>query len=124
MAYSALLKHRCSVLRLVEGNVDGMPTHSWEAVTSGVKCFLDLNFIRRGKDPVWTAEAGRPSDRSGVLFIAANTDVRSGDRVKMTTGPSGTFQVEGAVDEAWQPTKMHHLELGVVEVARPVAGSV
>ena len=118
MAYSNLLKHRCAVLRLYETNQNGMPVTTWEIIEAGVKCYLDLNFIRKGKDPMWTPEAGRPSDRSGVMFVEAGADIRSGDRLRMTKGPAGTFSVEGAVDEAWQPTKMHHLELGVVEVAK------
>lgn len=98
-----------------------MPVQMWAVVSQGVRCFLDLNFIRRGKDPLWTPEAGRPSDRSGVLFVEASANVKSGDRLRMTRGPHGVFQVEGAVDEAWTPTRMHHLELGVVEVGAPLA---
>ena len=117
MSYSKMLRHRCEILRLVESDIDGMPQHSWLKISEEVRVFLDLNFIRSGKDPRWTPEAGRPSDRSGVLFVDPEGDVRSGDRVRMTVGPHGTFQVEGAVDEAWTPTKMHHKECGVVEVA-------
>jgi len=116
-----MLKHRCDVLRLVETDLNGMPQHDWLTVVENVKVFLDLNFIRKGRDPVWTPEAGRPSDRSGVLFVDPGADVRSGDRVRMTVGPHGTFQTEGAVDEAWTPTKMHHKEIGVVEVAGLIA---
>lgn len=96
--------------------MDGKPRSGWVEVESGVRCFLDLNFIRSGKDPVWTPETGRRSDRSGVLFVLGDLVVSSGMRVRMTRGPSGTFLIEGALDEVWRPTDKHHVEIGVVEV--------
>ncbi len=116
MSYGGMLKHRCTLQELNETFVDGIPRSEWVDAATGVKCFLDLNFLRRGKDPMWTPEAGRVSDRSGVLFLAGTAPVKSGMRVKMTFGPSGTFLIEGAVDEAWRPTSKHHLEVGVTEV--------
>jgi hypothetical protein len=41
-------------------------------------------------------------------------------RIKMTRGPEGMFLIEGAVDEAWQPTRRHHLEVGVIEVPKQI----
>lgn len=114
MSYGSLLKHRCDLMELRESFVKGIPQSNWVVVEQNVKCFLDLNFIRRGKDPMWTPEAGRASDRSGVLFTA--TKVKSGQRLRMTFGPSGVFQIEGAVDEAWKPTRRHHYEVGVTEI--------
>lgn len=116
MAYAGLLKQRCTLLELTETFVDGIPRSSWVAVATNVPVFLDLNFIRKGKDPMWTPETGRVSDRVGVAFFSGKVTVRSGMRVKMTKGPSGTFLIEGAVDEAWRPTAKHHLEVGVTEV--------
>ncbi len=121
MSYGGMLKQRCTVKFLQEGFVNGVPTSVWVERATGVKCFLDLNFIRKGKDPMWTPEAGRPSDRTGVLFVAGSAVVKSGDRIVMTKGPAGTFQVEGAVDEAWRPTSRHHLELGVTEVPSQIS---
>lgn len=114
MSYRSMLKHRGDLLELQEGFVKGIPQSNWVVVSTGLKCFLDLNFIRHGKDPMWTAEAGRASDRSGVLFT--ETRVKSGQRIRMTFGPGGVFQIEGAVDEAWRPTSRHHYEVGVTEV--------
>lgn len=122
MSYKAMLKHRATIRRLVASDLDGMPIHTWSVVAGGVPCFLDLNFIRKGKDPMWSPEAGRVSDRSGVLFMGGTAVIKSGDRITMTKGPSGTFQIEGAVDEAWRPTDKHHVEVGVVEVANQLAG--
>ena len=121
MSYSSMLKHRCILMELQEGFVNGVPTMRWEEVATNVKCFMDLNFLRKGKDPMWTAEAGRPSDRTGVCFVEGGAPVKSGMRLKMTKGPTGTFLVEGAVDEAWQPTKRHHLEIGVTEVPSQIS---
>lgn len=121
MSYAALLKHRCTLLELQETFVHGVPKMAWAEVATGVRCFLDLNFLRRGKDPMWTPEAGRPSDRSGVCFLDGAAPVKSGMRVRMTKGPVGTFLIEGAVDEAWQPTRRHHLEVGVVEVPKQIS---
>lgn len=143
MSYNSMLKHRGVVYRLQESNQGGYVSHEWKPVQvpqlddNGdpmfddddepltqdltVRCFLDLNFIRKGKDPMWTAEAGRPSDRTGVLFLTGKDDVRSADRIKMTRGPRGTFQIDGAIDEAWRPTDHHHTEVGVQEVAQVLA---
>jgi hypothetical protein len=121
MSYTGLLKHRCTLRQLNESIVNGIPQSTWVDVQTNVKCFLDLNFIRRGKDPMWTMEAGRPSDRSGVLFVVGTAPVKSGQRVQMTFGPSGTFLIEGAVDEAWRPTSKHHIEVGVVEVPSQIS---
>ena len=117
MSYRALMKHRVTVLRLQETFVGGLPVHQWTEVATGVRCFLDLNFVRLGKDPTWTPEAGRPTDRSGVGFFLGDAPIKNGDRIKVTRGPSGTFALEAAVDEAWQPTRKHHLEVSIKEVA-------
>jgi hypothetical protein len=123
MSYRSLLKHRCTLLEMHEVLVGGLAGANWVEVSTDVRCFIDLNFIRRGRDPVWTSESGRPSERHGVLFLhpSVNGIVKSGMRVKMTLGPSGVFQIEGAVDQAWTPRRLHHLECGVEEVGSPLA---
>lgn len=127
MSYRAMLKHRCQVLRMSESSVDGVPVLGFAPVTDDFhipqvyRCYLDLTFIRRGKDPQWTPEGGRPADRTGVLFADGTMPLRSGDRVLMTKGPTGTFQAEGAFDEAWTPQGLHHIEVGVIEVAGQIA---
>lgn len=121
MSYRSMMRHRCTVLDLTSSNDDGSPIFDWTPIATNIPCFLDLNFIRRGKDPMWTAEAGRPADRSGVLFLLGNAPIRSGHRIRMTKGPSGTFSIEGAFDEAWRPSERHHIEIGVVEVANQIS---
>lgn len=121
MSYRLMLHHRCSIKRMVEQEVNGYLLMNYATVLTNVPCYLDLNFIRQGKDPMWSPEAGRPADRTGVWFGLPKYDIRSGDQIVMTKGPSGTFQIEGAVDEAWRPRNKHHVELGVKEIGRPVA---
>lgn len=116
MSYRALLKHRCEVWRMQETFIDGTPSHTWTKVITNVRCFIDLNFVRLGKDPTWTPEAGRPSDRSGVGFFMGDAPIKNGDRIVITKGPTGTFALESAIDEAWQPQAKHHLEVSIKEV--------
>ena len=112
-----MLRHRCTVYRLQETIQSGLPVYDWVAVRTNVPVFLDLNFVRLGKDPTWTPEAGRPTDRSGVGFFLGNAPIRNGDQIVMTKGPAGRFSLEAAVDEAWRPSAKHHLEVSVKEVA-------
>lgn len=118
MSYKAMLRHRCTVKRLQETFVNGMPVHNYVVVATGVRCFIDLNFVRLGKDPTWTVEAGRPSDRTGVGFFMGSAPIQNGDRITITRGPTGTFSLEAAVDEAWRPSSKHHLEVSIKEVPR------
>lgn len=116
-----MLQHRCTVKRLTETFENGMPIHQWVEVATNVRCFVDLNFVRLGKDPTWTPEAGRPSDRSGVAFFLGKAPIKNGDHIVMTRGPSGTFSLEAAIDEAWQPRKKHHLEVSIKEVPAQIS---
>lgn len=124
MSYKSLMKHRCTLLDMMEIDDDGSVLYDWGPATgpdgtplTNVRCFLDLNFIRRGKDTQWMEAAGRPQDRAGVIFFLPGTPVKAGQRIKMQRGPQGTFKIEGAIDEAWTPEEEHHLEIGVIEVA-------
>ena len=90
-------------------------------VKTNVRLFLDLGFIRMGKDPVWTPEAGRPSERTGVAFFLVSAPLKVGDWIKMTKGPEGVFEIGPAVDEPWRPTSKHHLEVSVREIPKAFA---
>jgi hypothetical protein len=107
-----------------ETDVDGAPTYDWVAIKTNVRCFLDLSYQRPGKDPGWTPEAGRPADRSGVLFLQDGEPLKPGDRVVITRGePKGTFEALGALDTVPQATRgrVHHIEAYVQEVANAVS---
>ena len=122
MSFLAMLQHRVDIQRPTTGEVDGLDTFEWNTVVSNEPCRLDLQFIRSGRDPQWTPEAGRPADRFGVAFFRNGANVKAGDRLVVKKGPAGTFLCEGAVDEALgfagQP---HHMEVGVKEVPGPRA---
>jgi hypothetical protein len=107
---------------------DGSPVVAWGPVSYPVghehegdpipyRCFLDLTFLRRGKDPQWTPEAGRPADRSGVFFALGDIPLKAGHRIKMVKGHTGIFETSGSFDEAVTPHQRHHIEVGVSEVA-------
>lgn len=124
MSLRSLLVHRAEVLRLATTNVDGAATYDWDSL-GVVPCRVDLSFIRSGKDPVWTPEAGRPADRTGVAFFAAGADVLPGDRIFMVAGGvEGTFELQGTLDFVQDRRgRTHHLECGVIEVAKPLGRS-
>ncbi len=122
MSYTGLLRMRCRILELTQGQQDGVTFEKWETVSENERCFLDLGFIRAGKDPVWTPDTKTAQNRSGVLFLARKTLAIPGSRVQITKGPPGTFLIDSSIDEAWTPTKHHHLECFVVEVDRVLAG--
>lgn len=120
-----LLKQRMTVQDLIETVVDGAPTYSYTNIATNVRCFLDLSLIRKGKDPGWTPEAGRPADRSGVLFCnVGDVVLKPGQRIVITKGsPAGTFEIQGAIDTVPNARKGEtaHLEAFVQEVAASVA---
>lgn len=128
MSFRSMLRHRCQILTLEETMENGSPVVDWVPISHPVehplsgqpieyRCFMDLTFQRRGKDPQWTPEAGRPADRQGVFFALGDIPMRAGDRIKMTRGPSGIYETTGSFDEAVTPHKRHHIEVGVSEVA-------
>ena len=123
MSSKNLMRMRGNIERLDDTQVDGLVRSTWTTIVTGERCFLDLNFIRSGKDPVWVPDTGTAQNRSGVLFLLKNTIARPGDRIKVTLGPAGTFEIQSAVDEAWTATSKHHLECYVVEVNRTLANN-
>ena len=117
MSFLGLMKHRCDIYDLNKTAVDGALELQFVRIATNVKCYLDLAFIRKGKDPMWTPEAGRPSDRSGVLFMLPAVEIKSGQRIEMTRGPDGQFEILGAIDLLYRGDKAHHYEIGVTERA-------
>lgn len=117
MSFLGLMKHRCDIYDLNKVVVDGAMETQFVRVAKDVRCYLDLSFIRKGKDPMWTPEAGRPADRSGVLFLASTGGIKSGQRIEMTRGPEGQFEILGAIDLIYRRDRPHHYEVGVIERA-------
>lgn len=120
MSYSGLLKHRCRILELTDFQLEGVVSNDWTLVDDGdnIHCFLDLGFIRLGRDPQWVPDSNTAQNRSGVLFLAPGAPAMPGNRIEIIKGPQGTFEIDSSMDEAWTPTKLHHLECFVSEVNR------
>lgn len=118
MSFYALLNHRCDFYDQKTVDDDGSPVTKYVKVNSRpVRCRLDLTLVRAGKDSLWMSSAARPTDRTAVLMLPPNVDLKSGMRISMTRGPKGVFQIQGAIDEVWDYDSLHHLEVGVQEVA-------
>lgn len=115
MTLKSLLAHRCEVQRNEIDLSSGSAEMTWRVVKSNVPLFLDLNFLRKGKDPVWTPEVGREAERAGVAFFKSNAPIQNGDRILMKKGPAkgNIFTLEMAIDEAWTPSVRSHLEVYV-----------
>lgn len=128
MSFGSLMAHRCTIKRLNQTDVDGAPVYTWTVIKVGVKCYLDLTYLRRGKDPSWSPEAGRATDRTGVFFCGPKEPLKPGDRVEVRVRTSneklGTFLIEGAADLVMgNRGRPHHIEVGVTEVAAPLGRS-
>lgn len=102
---------------------NGVPTTGWSTVPGGerVRCRLDLNFLRPGKDIPQAPVAGKAPDRIGLMFCDSDTPVRAGDRIVTIPGDDGAEPVKGTfeirvipdvvVGYAWA----HHLEIQILE---------
>lgn len=106
--------------------VDGVATTTWQDVeTDGlnfVRCRIDLNFIRPGKDAPAPINAGGAQDRYGLLFCNANVPLRAGDRLVCIPNTNGKLPVEGSFEVRSIPDKaidfsdVHHTEVLIFEV--------
>ncbi len=125
-----LFNSQVEVLRWAVVMENGVPTGSWErvdtildrrlGVSGELRCRLDLNFLRPGKDLPAPAVAGRSMDRVGLMLFSADVALRSGDRIRCVSGPiDGTFELRNNPDAAagYGPAR-HHFEVQVIEVAQ------
>jgi hypothetical protein len=114
--------------RLQPSMVDGQVVIDWTpsplAGSQWIKCRLDLNFLRPGKDIPAPINAGVRPDRIGVMFTYADAPIMEGDRIvtipnefgKMPV--TGTFEIKTIPDEALDYNSAHHIEVQVVEAAQ------
>lgn len=125
MSYKGLLRDRVEVWRATTDTTDlstGSAVTTYNPVYTNVRCNLDLQYIRKGRDPVWTPEASTtPQLRKGVAFFLLTADVQDGDRLKWTKGGSGVFTVERGVDTVRRPGMDHHIEIWIEEIAPQIA---
>lgn len=119
---------RAEVQRLKMTFVKGSARNEWVkiddivdsrlGVPGELKCRLDLNFVRPGKDQPSPLVAGRSVDRVGLLICDYTPNLMAGDRIKMIGGPiTGTFELKANPDGAIDFSKVHHLEVQVSEVS-------
>jgi hypothetical protein len=124
-----LFNTRAEVLRMSGQMVNGVPKVSWDKVATlldpqlgqpgELMCRLDLTFLRPGKDQPAPAVAGRAQDRVGVMFFAADTQLKANDRIHCVDGPvEGTFEIRNKPDPAVGLHRRHHFEVQVIEVAQ------
>lgn len=132
----ALYRSIAQVTRLQASLVTGgTASVSWQPVTDIldmwldqpglIKCRLDLQFVRPGKDQPMPLVAGRAPDRVGVLFFDPATDenglplIKAGDRLVMVSGPvTGTFEMRVVPDPAQDLLGTHHMEVQVIETSQ------
>jgi hypothetical protein len=113
--YSSVVK----VQRLVKSNNDGVVGAVWTdqaAPLAAIRCRLDLNFLRPGKDAPQAYEAGTAPDRIGILFCSASIPLRAGDRIVTVSGPvTGVFDIRATPDVAPDYSSGHHIEVQIIE---------
>lgn len=89
-----------------------------------LKCRLDMNFVREGKDMLPAAVAGRAPDRVGVMLAGPDAPIRAGDRLVAIENEQGKIPVEGTFEIRPRPDEVvayadrHHIEVQVVEVGQ------
>jgi hypothetical protein len=117
---------------------DGTPEMTWAQAhdpdptldyTLGfMKCRIDLNFIRQGKDIPLVAVAGKAPDRTGLLICSSDAPIKAGDRIVAIpneygeTPIVGTFDIKAIPDQAIDWSGAHHLEVQIVETNQALAG--
>jgi hypothetical protein len=127
-----LFSSRVEVYDPVITVVDGTGEISWEKSSTVIdtahgepgemKCRIDLNFVRYGKDQLPAPVAGRAPDRIGVLLCSTTDGLKAGQRIKTIAGPvTGVFELRAIPDVAPDFSSAHHMEAQVIEVAQNVA---
>lgn len=121
------------VTELVQTRVNGSATYAWSPVTAMVdpiwgvpgqlKCRIDLQFIRPGRDAPMPIQAGRAPDRQGILICDVNPNLKAGQRVTAIDGPvTGVFELRETPDPIVGFSLAHHIEVGLIEVAQALQG--
>lgn len=124
MSYSNLLRDRAIIERPTIDLSTGSAVTTYQPIgDKALKCHLDLQLIRNGRDPIWTPESSdtTPELRSGVAFFLKNADVQDGDRIRWTKGGTGLFEVKRGTDMIRRPGQDHHLEVWISEIAPQIA---
>lgn len=108
----------------------GVASMDWTVVPGGeyVKCRLDLNFLRPGKDIAPAPVAGKAPDRIGLMFCSNGTPIKAGDRIVTIPNDSGQMPVEGTFEIRVIPDTVvgysaaHHIEIQILETNQALDG--
>lgn len=119
--------------------VDGVPTMAYAQATDPdpalnsmlqfLRCRIDLNFVRPGKDVPIAPVAGRAPDRVGLLITNPYAPLKAGDMVVTIPNEAGETPVEGSFEIRVMPDEViafssrHHLEVQVIEARQEVNGT-
>jgi hypothetical protein len=105
--------------------VDGEAVSSWVTKSDDgadwLKCRLDLNFLRPGKDIPAPINAGVAPDRIGIMFTYPYAPLKAGDRIVCIPNEFGEMPVEGIFeirsipDKAIDYATAHHIEVQILE---------
>lgn len=119
---------RVEVMKLQQ--VDGMAVVDWglldEPGAEWVKCRLDLNFLRPGKDAPAPVNAGVVPDRIGIMFCAADAPLRPGCRIVTIPNEAGKepvkgiFEIKSIPDVALDYSNAHHIEVQITEAVHTI----
>jgi hypothetical protein len=128
-----LFASTAQILRMTEHTTNGMPTFTWGPVAlplagGGVitlfKCRVDVQFVSASRQQPLVIEAGRAPDRVGTVWVGPEMVglITPGDRIQLVAGPiTGTFSVDEIPEQVGDFSGLHHLEIGVKEVAQQIA---
>lgn len=93
-----------------------------------LKCRLDMNFIREGKDLLPAPVAGKAPDRIGVMFTFPDAPIKAGDRIVAIENEqgkipvAGNFEIRAIPDEAVDFSDRHHIEVQIIEANQELEG--
>lgn len=105
------------------------PDPTRNSMLNYLKCRLDLNFVRPGKDVPAAPVAGRAPDRIGVLLTYPNAPIKAGDRLVTIPNEWNEIPVEGAFelrtipDEVVSFSSRHHLEAQILEAGQELSSA-
>ncbi len=127
------------VERMILSVTDGVAEMAYQQATDAdpalndmlqfLRCRLDMNFIREGKDALPAPVAGRAPDRVGVLFTYPYAPLRAGDRLTAIpnelgkTPVSGSFEIRAMPDIAIDYSDAHHIEVQIIETGQELTSS-
>lgn len=104
------------------------PDPALDAMLQFLKCRLDMNFIREGKDALPAPVAGRAPDRVGVMLTGPYAPLRAGDRIVTIPNEAGRepvkgiFEIRAIPDEVVAFADRHHIEVQIIETGQELTG--